>query len=240
MIKQNIMKPYFFIFILTVVSLTSFAQNAVNQFDKNGKRHGAWRKYFDKTKELRYQGQFDHGKEIGIFKFYTLNKGKSVLSAIKEFNDLDSKASVKFLSSKGKLISEGQMDGRLYIGKWTYYHNKSDAVMSTEYYNDNGKLEGEKLVFYPDGKLAEKSNYSNGQLNGISTWYAKNGITLKVFQYKNDELNGVSKYYDANGQLKAEGSYRSGLKHGIWKYYEDGKLVKSKDHTKRSKNPKKQ
>nr|WP_321233499.1 toxin-antitoxin system YwqK family antitoxin [uncultured Psychroserpens sp.] len=234
------MKPYFFIFILTVVSLTSYAQNTVNQFDANGKRHGVWRKHFDKTKQLRYEGQFNHGKEVGTFKFYTLSKGKSVLSATKEFNDLNSKAIVTFLSSKGKLISKGQMDGKLYIGKWIYYHNKNDAIMSTEYYNDSGELDGEKLVFYPNGKTAEKSNYSNGKLDGISTWYAENGTVLKVFQYENDELNGVSKYYDADGNIKAEGTYRAGLKHGIWKYYEAGKLVKSKDHTKRSKNPKKQ
>jgi antitoxin component YwqK of YwqJK toxin-antitoxin module len=240
MIKQNYMKPYFFIFILTIASLNTFSQNAVNQFDDNGKRHGIWRKNFDKTKQLRYEGQFDHGKEIGLFKFYTLSKGKSVLSATKEFNDSNNKAVVKFLSSKGKLISEGQMDGKLYIGKWIYYHNKNDAVMSTEYYNDNGELNGEKLVFYPNGKTAEQSNYTNGKLNGTSTWYAENGNVLKEFQYKNDELNGISKYYDADGNLKAEGAYRDDLKHGIWNYYDGGKLVKSKDHTKRSQNPKKQ
>lgn len=234
------MKHYFFIFILTVVSFNSFAQDIVNQYDDAGKRHGKWRKYFDKTKQLRYEGQFNHGKEVGTFKFYTLNKGKSVLSATKVFNDSNSRAIVKFLSSKGKLISEGQMDGKLYIGKWVFYHNKSDAIMSTEYYNNKGELEGEKLVFYPNGKTAEKSNYNNGKLEGKSIWYAENGKVLKEFQYSNDELNGVSKYYDANGNIKAEGIYRNGLKHGIWKYYEGGKLVKSKDHTKRSKNPKKQ
>ena len=232
------MKVYHFIFILTVIPLSALGQSTVNQFDSEGKRHGVWRKYFDKTKELRYEGQFDHGKEIDTFKFYTLNKGKSVLSAVKVFNATNDIAAVKFLSSKGKLISEGQMNGKLYIGKWIYYHNKIDAVMSTEHYNDNGELDGEKLVFYPDGKTAEKSNYSNGKLDGKSIWYAKNGNELKVFQYQNDELNGVSKYYDSDGNLAAEGVYRNGLKHGLWKYYEGGKLVKTKDHTKRSKNPK--
>lgn len=234
------MKPYFFIYILTVLSLNSYAQNTVNQFDKDGKRHGVWRKFYDKTKELRYEGQFDHGKEIGTFKYYTLNKGKSVLSATKEFNKLNNTSTVKFLSSKGKLISEGQMNGKLYNGKWIYYHNKSDAIMSTEYYNDDGLLEGEKLVFYPNGKIAEKANYVAGKLEGPSIWYAENGKVLKAFQYKDDELNGVSTYYDADGNITAEGAYRNGLKHGIWNYYEGGKLSKTTDHTKRSKNPKKQ
>ncbi|MGB3607724.1 MAG: toxin-antitoxin system YwqK family antitoxin [Psychroserpens sp.] len=234
------MRLYIFTIILTVVSFGLSGQNTVNQLDENGQRHGVWTKNFDNTKELRYEGQFKHGKEIGTFKFYTLNNKKSVLSATKVFNEINNIAHVRFLSSKGKLISEGQMNGKLYLGKWTYYHNKSDAVMSTEFYNENGKLEGEKLVFYPNGKRAERSNYKDGQLNGASTWYAENGKVLKEFQYHNDELNGLSKYYDTEGKLQAEGVYKHGLKHGFWNYYENGKLVKTKDHTKRSKNPKKQ
>jgi antitoxin component YwqK of YwqJK toxin-antitoxin module len=240
MIKQNLMKRHIFIYILTILIFSSYTQEVVNQFDNQGKRHGLWRKHFDKTKQLRYEGQFEHGKEVGTFKFYTLNKGTSVLSATKVFNNDNNEAEVKFLSSRGKLISEGKMKGKLYSGKWIYYHNKSKSIMSTEFYNDNGKLEGEKLVFYPDGTTAEKANYKDGKLNGKSTWYAKNGNVLKEFMYENDELHGVCKYYDVDGNLAAEGSYRKDLKHGIWNYYEKGKLVKTKDHTKRSKNPKKQ
>ena len=225
--------------LILVLTNSVFAQT-VNQIDKDGQRHGSWRKFYDKTKELRYEGKFNHGKEIGTFKYYTLSKGKSVLSATKEFNELNNKSVVKFFSSRGKLISQGQMNGKLYIGKWIYYHNKSDAIMSTENYNDNGLLDGEKLVFYPNGKTAEKASYVNGKLDGTSIWYAENGQVLKEFLYKDDELNGVSKYFDSDGNIKAEGVYRSDLKHGIWKYYEDGKLVKTLDHTKRSKNPKKQ
>lgn len=221
------MRPYIFIYILTVLSLSSYAQQSVNQFDDGGKRHGVWRKHFDKTRELRYEGQFNHGKEIGLFKFYTLNKGVSVLSATKQFNEIDNKSEVKFLSSKGKLISEGQMDGKLYIGKWIYYHNKSDAIMTIEYYNSNGELEGEKLVYYPDGKTAEKANYVNGKLEGKSTWYAKNGTVLKEFLYKNGEFDGESKYYDTNGNVKAVGLYKNGLKVGVWTYYE-GKSISKK------------
>ncbi|MDG5492291.1 toxin-antitoxin system YwqK family antitoxin [Psychroserpens sp. SPM9] len=220
------MRTYLFIFILTLLALSSFAQQSVNQFDADGKRHGVWRKYFDKTQELRYEGQFNHGKEVGLFKFYTLYKGESVLSATKQFNDTNSKAMVKFLSSKGKLISEGEMDGRHHIGKWIYYHNKSDAVMSTEYYNANGELEGEKLVFYPDGTTAEQANYVNGKLEGKSIWYAKDGKTLKEFTYANNELNGVSKYYDADGNLQAEGAYKNDLRIGVWTYYENNKKSK--------------
>ena len=240
MIKQNIMSRLFFMFILTIISCNVFAQNEVNQFDTNGLRHGLWKKYFDQTEELRYEGQFDHGKEIDTFKFYTLNNKKSVLSAVKVFNPNNNKASVKFLSSKGKTISEGTMNGRLYVGKWTYYQNKFAGILSTEFYNDEGNLEGVKTVYYVNGQIAEQANYKNGMLEGVSKWYSEKGKLIKDFLYKNDELHGPAKYYDADGVLLAEGEYQHGRKHKVWSYYEGGKLKETKDHTRRSKNPKKQ
>ncbi|WP_299226548.1 toxin-antitoxin system YwqK family antitoxin [uncultured Psychroserpens sp.] len=225
---------------LTINTVSSHAQDPVNQLDENGKRHGLWKKSFHNTNQLRYSGQFFHGKEVDTFKFYTLKNGKSVLSGIKVFNKDNDIASVTFLSSKGKVISEGKMNGKLYFGKWVFYHNKSDSIMSVEHYNDQGQLHGEKTVYYENGQIAEISNYTNGKLEGESIWYSDKGVVLKRFLYENDELHGVSKYYDAEGVLLAEGKYQKGRKHGIWTYYEDGKLKETKDHTRRSKNPKKQ
>lgn len=100
MFKQN---------IITVIILTFFyanlsAQNSVNQYDNNGKRHGVWKKNFDKTNEPRYEGQFEHGKEVGVFKYYTLKQKKSVLSATKTFNPNNNIAEVKFLLQQVNLL----------------------------------------------------------------------------------------------------------------------------------------
>lgn len=214
-----------FIFFTT----TSIFSQDINQLDENGERHGVWKKNFENTNQPRYEGEFKHGKEIGLFKFYKLVEKESVLSATKEFNENNNMASVKFFSSTGKLISEGKMNGKDFIGNWVYYHNKTNEVMSTETYNDKGELNGEKLVYYENGKLAEKSNFIKGKQEGLSTWYSESGIILKEFLYENDELHGMSKYYDISGKLIAEGAYKRGQKHGIWKYYTDGKLTDEKD-----------
>lgn len=236
MIKQNIV----FALILTIFYANLSAQEAINQFDKEGQRHGLWRKNYDKTKEPRYEGTFVHGKEVGVFKYYTLNHKKSVLSATKTFNPDNDIAEVKFFSSTGKIISEGKMNGKLFIGKWVYYHNKSKAIMSVENYNNNGELEGEKLVYYENGNLAEKSNYIKGKLNGETLIYSEKGVLIKNFKYENDELNGLSKYYDNQGKLIAEGKYKRGRKDGVWRYYENDTLREEKDFTLYSNNPKKQ
>ena len=231
---------FIFIIILTCIFDTSHSQNPLNQLDSNGERHGAWKKNFNNTDQPRYEGQFEHGKEVGLFKFYTLVRGKSSLSATKQFNKINHTAQVKFYSSKGKLISEGMMDKKKYVGNWVYYHNKSDAIMTKEYYNVNGKLEGERTVFYENGKVAEVANYKDGKLEGSSKWYSENDVLLKEFHYQNDELHGPANYYDADGELVAEGRWHHDAKTGVWNYYRDGELFESKDFTKYSKNPKKQ
>lgn len=216
------------------------AQEPINHLDEEGNRHGLWRKNFEHTTQPRYEGVFEHGKEIGLFKFYKLDGPKSVLSATREFNPDSDDILVKFYSSKGKIISEGQMIGKLFVGKWVYYHNKTNAIMTVEHYNDKGKLEGERLVYYPNGQMAEQSNYVNGLLQGASKVFSENGVVIKEFTYKDDELHGMSKYYNADGQLLTEGAYRNDQKHGIWKYYENGTLTEEKDFTVYSKNPVKQ
>ena len=39
------------------------AQEKINQLDANGDRTGIWKKYFNNNR-IRYEGQFDAGKEI--------------------------------------------------------------------------------------------------------------------------------------------------------------------------------
>ncbi|WP_396600765.1 toxin-antitoxin system YwqK family antitoxin [Algibacter sp. R77976] len=207
-----------------------FAQN-VNQFDANGKRHGIWKKHFEDTNIIRYEGQFAHGKEIGLFKFYKNYKKKAILSATKLFNENNNRAAVKFLASNGKVISEGEMYGKTYIGTWKYYQKNSDQLLTVEHYNDKGELIGERLVYYPSGQLAEKKNYSNGKLHGESFWLSEKNVVLKSYIYENDELHGKAQFYNPKGELLSEGQYKRGKKDGVWKFYEDGKLIRKKDFT---------
>lgn len=223
--------------VFLFISLVAFAQD-INQFDSNGKRHGVWKKNFEGTKQIRYQGTFEHGKEVGEFKFYKLVKKKSVLTATKVFNPNDNSAQVTFFASNGKVISEGKMVGKLYVGKWIYYHNKSDQIMTLENYNSKGELEGEKLVYYKDGVVAERVNYLAGKQHGKSYWYSVKGVVLKEFNYDKGELHGIAKYYHPKGDLIAEGSYKQGKKVGIWKYYEDGKLMEETNFSAPKKKPK--
>ena len=207
------------------------AQNSVNQFDNNGERHGIWTKNYHNTNQKRYEGTFVHGKEVGEFKYYTLKNGKSVLSAIKVFNEKDSTASVKFLASNGKIISEGNSQGKKSIGKWIYYHKNSEVVMITENYNDQGELTGERTVYYKNGQVAERALYKNGLLHGLSEWFSDKGKLIKSSVYENDDLNGLSINNDSNGNISSKGRYEKNKKVDVWEYYTNGKLIKTINHT---------
>ena len=223
------MKRGLFLVFLCVVTFVS--AQSINQFDAKGKRHGIWKKTFEDTKVLRYKGEFFHGKEIGLFKFYKNIDGKASLTATKQFNDTNNKAYVTFYSSVGKVISEGEMNGRLYIGAWKYYQKTSNQLLTLEQYNNEGVLDGDRFVYYENGQVAEKKHYVNGKLEGPSFWYSDKSIVLKEFHYVNDQLHGLSKIYNPKGELIIEGAYKQGKKHGVWKYYEEGKLIKEKDFT---------
>jgi len=223
-------------FLLVFFTVVGFAQS-FNQMDSNGKRHGVWKKNFEGTKILRYEGEFNHGKEIGTFKFYKNLNNKSVLTATRSFKSNSDIAEVKFYSSTKNLISEGKMKGKTYVGKWLYYHNKSKQVMSEESYDSKGKLEGQKKTYYLSGKIADIVIYREGKLNGEAKSFSETGKLISHFNYKNGELHGPAKIYDTKGNIKKEGVYQKDRRHGIWKFYENGKFVKEKDFTRRSKNP---
>ena len=216
--------------ILFIGMLSGSAQN-INQFDSEGKRHGIWKKNFEGTDVLRYEGAFNQGKETGVFKFYKNIDGEPILAAEKVFNDNDSSAYVKFYNGVGKVISEGKMNGKKYVGTWKYYQNGSQQLLTVEHYNEQGILHGQRLVYYKNDQIAEEEHYVNGKLEGVSKWYGENGTLLKTFTYKDDRLHGLSKFYNVKGELVTQGAYKNGKKDGVWRYYENNELVKEEDFT---------
>lgn len=217
------------LYVTTFLYANLLLAQDINQLDANGKNHGVWKKNFENTNILRYEGEFLHGKEIGTFKFYKNIKKKAVLTATKEFNEANSKAYVKFFASTGKLISEGEMDGKTHVGEWKYYQKTNNKLLTLEQYDATGKLIGERIVYYPNGQIAEKQTYTAGKLDGVSVVYSDKNVLLSEIVYVNGELHGNAKYYTAKGELVAEGFYKKGKKDGVWKYYEDGKLTEEKN-----------
>lgn len=223
MIDKKLFFSFIFFFCLTV----SVSQEVHNQYDKSGKRHGPWRGYYDDDKsKLRYEGEFEHGNEVGLFKFYEEGLKHPVATIL--FSPGTDTVQVKYLSQSSRVISEGKMFDKKRIGVWTYYHKGSNKPMTVENYQE-GQLHGEKIVYYDNGTIAEKAFYDKGTLQGQRILYSEKGVVLEQLTYVNGELHGPAKFFNGRGELVSEGVYKNDKHHGIWKYYENGKLKEQKD-----------
>jgi antitoxin component YwqK of YwqJK toxin-antitoxin module len=210
---------YIFLFLLS--TFFAFAQD-YNKLDENGKKHGLWKGFYEESKRPRYEGTFEHGKEVGLFKFFDDTKAGTVI-ATREFNPKDNSCYTIFYNQKSNKVSEGKVVNKQFEGEWKYYHENSPAIMSLEYYV-NGKLNGVRKVFYKSGILAEETTYKNGVKEGLYKSYTENGIVLEESNFKNGIYEGQAIFKTADNKLAAQGIFKNGKKIGIWKVLEKGKL----------------
>ncbi|WKK64806.1 toxin-antitoxin system YwqK family antitoxin [Lutimonas zeaxanthinifaciens] len=200
-----------------------YGQEDINQMDEEGKRHGLWRKYYNNNR-VRYSGTFEHGKEVGVFKYYSASNSDFPI-IVKEFESKSDLAKVSFYTPKGVLESEGMMRGKLREGKWLFYHPDGKSIMSEENYV-NGKLEGDYKTFYLSGEPTEIAAYKNGLLHGNYKKYSIKGFLYQDFNYANGKLNGMAVFYSRkSGDLIKKGPFKDDLRVGTWENYVDGELV---------------
>jgi antitoxin component YwqK of YwqJK toxin-antitoxin module len=210
----------FFFFCQTLLS-----QNDFNKLDEKGKKHGPWKGVYTDTKNAKYEGIFEHGKEVGTFTFFDNTKTKRVI-ATREFNSNDNSAYTIVYDQLKNKVSEGKVVNKLSEGLWTYYHKASKSIMATENYS-KGKLEGVRSVFYPNGKIAEEILYKNNLKNGIYKRYTESGIIIEESNYKNNEFDGLAIFRDPDdGTIVSKGKFTNGKKAGVWQFFEKGKLAK--------------
>ncbi len=219
------MKLKFTIFILLIFTTQIFwAQADINKLDSQGKRHGVYKKYYKLNNNLRYTGQFNHGKEIGTFKYYDINNDE-IPVAIRVFNSQNNTCEVSFFTTKGILVSKGKMLGKKRIGKWLYFQKDGKSILSEENY-EGGLLNGELKVYYNNGRVTEISHYLNGKLEGNYKRYSVRGFLYQELTYKEGELNGMATYYERkNGKILSKGLFKENKRVGTWQHYENGKLI---------------
>jgi antitoxin component YwqK of YwqJK toxin-antitoxin module len=210
---------------LFLVSISVFAQANYNKLDDKGNKNGLWKGNYTDTKNPKYEGTFEHGKEVGTFTFYDNTKTKTII-ATREFNPKDDSAYTIFYDQKKNKVSEGKVVNRLYEGEWKYYHKASKVVMTIENYS-NGKLEGLRSVFYPNSKIAEEIHYKKDLKEGPYKRYTESGIIIEESNYKNNEYDGLATFKDPDdGTIVSKGMFLKGKKAGVWQFFNKGKLVK--------------
>ena len=161
-----------FIFLFSFyLGLPEVNAQKINQFTKEKKRTGVWKKYYS-NKRIRYVGTFLNGKEVGVFNYYDITTSKHPI-IIKEFSSTSDSSKVSYYNLDGKLRTKGTMLKKNRIGKWVYFF-PNGTIFSEEFYT-NGKLEGILKNYYKNGNILEITQYSRGMKNGVSEKLSLNG-----------------------------------------------------------------
>lgn len=208
---------------LTLFFTTSIYSQENNQLDSKGKKDGNWKGAYSDSKRPRYEGTFNHGKEVGLFNFFDDTKAGTLI-ATREFNTKDNSCYTIFYNQRKNKVSEGKQIGKDYNGEWKYYHENSTTIMTLENYN-NGNLNGVRKVFYPNGVLAEEANYTNGSRDGSYKSYAENSVLLENTNYKNGQYDGQAVFKNASNIVVGKGKFNNGKKSGIWTYNNAGRIT---------------
>jgi antitoxin component YwqK of YwqJK toxin-antitoxin module len=202
---------------------TSIYSQEINQLDSEGKKDGNWKGTYSDSKRPRYEGIFNHGKEVGLFKFFDDTKAGTLI-ATREFNTKDNSCYTVFYNQRKNKVSEGKQIGKDYDGEWKYYHENSTTIMTLENYK-NGKLNSVRKVFYPNDVLAEEANYTNGAKDGNYKSYAENSVLLENTNYKNGQYDGQAVFKNASNIVVGKGKFKNGKKVGIWTYNNGGTIT---------------
>lgn len=199
-----------------------FSQADNNPVDDKGKKHGIWKGFYEESGRPRYEGTFEHGKEIGVFNFFDDTKAQSVI-ATRTFTPKENSCYTIFYDQKKNIVSEGKEIDKLREGPWKYYHKSSKSIMTLENYK-NGKLEGLRTVYYPSGKIVDETIYKKGVKEGVYKKYSETGIVMEHSFFKNGEYEGEAVYKDPNDFVIAKGIFKNGKKVGKWQFFVNGKL----------------
>ena len=174
-----------------------------NKTDAQGKKQGAWTKYYSDGKTLFYTGQFKDDLPYGEFRYYyPSGKVKTILR-----HEAKNRTYAWFYFETEKLMSEGAFLNMKKDSLWKSY-NTEGYLLSTEHFKNN-MLDGEKRNYY----ILDQAENGAIKCSSIET-------------YKDSVLNGPCYTFLSSGIKVNEGNYLNGLKEGVWKsFHADGSLA---------------
>ncbi|MFM2086676.1 MAG: hypothetical protein RLZZ237_1545 [Pseudomonadota bacterium] len=98
--------------------------------------------------------------------------------------------------------------------------------LNTSYELRGGKMEGELLIYYPDGKIASRRQVSKGKFNGVSVDYFSDGAVRSSMPMADDLPVGEALEFYPTGSVQTQQQYDSkGKLRNTRRYSVQGLLV---------------
>ena len=105
-------------------------------------------------------------------------------------------------------------DGRVVGEELAFFSNGKEQFV--RFWNDQGNLHGEEIVWYENGNMKAKNYRENGVLEGVQQGWYEEGNSSFVRLWHNGVLEGPEKQWDKQGQLTT---------HVIWPVNNKGKKI---------------
>lgn len=218
--------PSFRLYALSVAAIVfaSFSALAqeLNRTDANGNKQGTWKKMHSNGK-VRYEGQFENDKPIGLFKYY-YNTGK--LQATN--NHLkDGSVANHVYHQNGKIKAKGMYRNTKKDSLWQYFNNAEQLVLEESY--DQDVLHGAQRKFFGNAQMGEETSFNQGVKHGKWLKFFEDGKKWLEANYKDGNLDGSFKMYNEKGKPKLQGNYSNGIRVGRWLDFNDNGSVRTQD-----------
>ena len=198
-------------------------------YDDKEKIHGEVITYDEAgaiVEEARYLHGMKHGKQM-----VTNSKG---LREYVNYNDGALEGEFVCLYPNGNKQEEGTYEtGNIKTGKWTLWAEDGKVIKEEHYLN--GKLNGEKTVYYATGSLHTKGEYIDDKPNGRHLEYDEQNRVSYEYNYLNGTLDGIYNAYNdgvlwreclyKNGDILREKEYKNGKINVLRLLDDSGRLV---------------
>ncbi|MFT6747364.1 MAG: antitoxin component YwqK of YwqJK toxin-antitoxin module [Glaciecola sp.] len=201
------------LFFSLIISVSTFAQDDINQVDAKGKKHGQWI-VKHKNGKIKHETNFVHGTASGLSMRY--NTGGKKTSKMMLSNNGTIARGVLF-HNNGNIMADGKYSEKKKDSTWNFYA-LSGVKIRTEKYN-NGILNGQLTTYYKNGNIKAETTYNKGIAEGLQEEFYANGNIRSSKKVVGGKTEGPFKLYYDNKVYRIIGHYANGKKNGKWKYY---------------------
>ena len=218
-------------------------REALNRYDREGKKHGYWKTFFDDW-SVHTECFYRHGLRDGFYKEYdekgNLKKITKYVNDVEQVLEPDLKPLIvqHEYYPNGKVKREASFRDGKREGVWREFDEEGNVIKSQTYkkgglvsegvVGTDGKRRGEYKEFYSDSTLRAEGLFVDGLRSGQWKFYYHNGQLQEIGSYKEGDPDGMWIWYYDNGQKQIEEQYFKGQLNGSYKEYDTkGNIVVS-------------
>ena len=210
-------------------------REAINRYDREGKKHGYWKTFFDDW-SVHTECYYRHGMRDGFYKEYdekgNLKKITKFVNDVEQVVESDMKPLIvqHEYYPNGKVKREASFRDGKREGVWREFDEQGNVLNSQTYQkgvlvgqgivDTDGKRRGLFKEFYPDNSLRAEGVFVDGLRSGEWKFYYHNGQIQEIGSYQEGQPDGIWTWYYKKKQKQIEEQFFKGTPNGSYKEYD--------------------